>query len=189
MSISPFKLERYFAQHEFTAQYLLSPSDCESLALHDLLQLADPDSLTLWNELRLGYTESPGHPLLRAEVARLYRNMTPADVLIAAPEEAIFIAMQTLLKPGDQVVTMLPAYQSLYEIARSIGCEVTPWTLELGGDGWRLDLDRLERSLTDRTRLLVLNFPHNPTGYLPSRAEARCDRRDCPQAQSHHFLR
>lgn len=171
MSISPFKLERYFAQHEFTAKYLLSPSDCESLSLHELLQLADPDSSALWNELKLGYTESPGHPLLRAEVSRLYRNVTPDDVLIAVPEEAIFITMQTLLKPGDHVVTMFPAYQSLYEVARSIGCEVTPWALELGNDGWWLDLDRLERSLTDHTRLLVLNFPHNPTGYLPSRAE------------------
>jgi aspartate/methionine/tyrosine aminotransferase len=43
--------------------------------------------------------------------------------------------------------------------------------LELGTAGWQIDLDRLERSLTDRTRLLVLNFPHNPTGYLPSRGE------------------
>jgi aspartate/methionine/tyrosine aminotransferase len=171
MSISPFKLERYFAQHEFTAKYLLSPSDCESLSLRELLQLADPDSLTLWNELKLGYTESPGHPLLRAEVSRLYRNITPDDVLMAVPEEAIFIVMQTLLKPGDHVVTMFPAYQSLYEVARSMGCEVTPWTLELGDAGWQLDLDRLERSLTDHTRLLVLNFPHNPTGYLPSRRE------------------
>src|SRR5512137_1309605 len=122
MSISPFKLERYFAQHEFTAKYLLSASDCESLSLHELLQLADPDSLRLWNELKLGYTESPGHPLLRAEVSRLYRNITPDDVLIAVPEEAIFIAMQTLLKPGDHVVTLVPAYQSLYEIARALGC-------------------------------------------------------------------
>ena len=171
MSISPFKLERYFAQHEFTAKYLLSPSDCESLSMRELLQLADPDSLTLWNELKLGYTESPGHPLLRAEVARLYQNITPDDVLIAVPEEAIFIVMQTLLQPGDHVVTLVPAYQSLYEVARTIGCDVTLWSLELGAAGWRLDLDRLERSLTDRTRLLVLNFPHNPTGYLPSRGE------------------
>lgn len=171
MPIDPFKLERYFAQHEFTAKYLLSPSDCESLAVSELLQLADAETLTLWNELKLGYTESPGHPLLRAEVARLYQNITADDVLIAVPEEAIFIAMQTLLRPGDHVVTIFPAYQSLYEVARSMGCAVTPWALELGAEGWQIDLDRLEHSLTDRTRLLVLNFPHNPTGYLPTRGE------------------
>jgi aspartate/methionine/tyrosine aminotransferase len=91
--------------------------------------------------------------------------------MIAAPEEAIFIAMHTLLKPGDHVIAVFPAYQSLYEIARAIGCDVSAWTFELEADGWRLDLDQLEQSLTDHTRLLVLNFPHNPTGYLPSRHE------------------
>jgi aspartate/methionine/tyrosine aminotransferase len=48
---------------------------------------------------------------------------------------------------------------------------VTPWTFEPGSDGWRLDIDRLESSLTDRTRMLVLNFPHNPTGHVLSRRE------------------
>ena len=171
MQITPFKLERYFAQYEFKVKYLLSPSDCESLSMSELLRLADPDSLALWNELRLGYTESPGHPTLRAEVSRLYQTISPDDVVIAAPEEAIFVAMHTLLRPGDHVVCILPAYQSLYEIARAIGCDVTPWTLELGAEGWQLNLDQLECALTERTRLIVLNFPHNPTGCLPSRDE------------------
>lgn len=70
---APFKLERYFAQYEFKAKYLLSPSDCESLALNELLHLADADGLRLWNDLGLGYTESPGHPVLRKEIARMYR--------------------------------------------------------------------------------------------------------------------
>jgi aspartate/methionine/tyrosine aminotransferase len=168
MQISPFKLERYFAQYEFKVKYLLSPSDCESLSLRELLHMADPDSLALWDELRLGYTESPGHPLLRGEVARQYRTMAPEQVMMAAPEEAIFVAMHTLLHPGDEVIVLSPAYQSLYEIARAIGCRVTPWTVELGADGWRLDLSRLEHALTEHTRLLVINFPHNPTGYLPT---------------------
>jgi len=169
--INPFKLERYFAQYEFKVKYLLSPSDCEGLTLNELLQWADSASLALWNELKLSYTESPGHPMLRAEVSRLYQNIAPDDVMIAAPEEAIFIAMHALLKPGDHIITVFPAYQSLYEIARAIGCDVAMWRFELGRDGWRLDLSQLERNLTEHTRLLVLNFPHNPTGYLPSRHE------------------
>ena len=56
MPIGPFKLERYFAQYEFTAKYLLSPSDCESLSMRELLQFADSGTLALWNEFRLGYT-------------------------------------------------------------------------------------------------------------------------------------
>ena len=171
MQIAPFKLERYFAKYEFKVKYLLSPSDCESLSMRELLEMADADSLALWNDLRLSYTESSGHPALRSEVAQLYQKITPDNVVIAAPEEAILITLNALLKPGDRVVCLSPAYQSLYEIPRSIGCDVAMWRFELGKHGWRLDLNQLEELLTDQTRLLVLNFPHNPTGYLPTREE------------------
>jgi aspartate/methionine/tyrosine aminotransferase len=171
MSIQPFMLERYFAQYEFKVKYLLSSSDCESLSLDELLECAAPAARELWDGLKLGYTESQGHPLLRQEVASLYEYVPAENVLIAAPEELIFIAMQTLLQPGDEVITISPAYQSLHEIARSLGCKVTPWEVKAGPDGWRLDIDELERALNDRTRLVVINFPHNPTGYLPKRAD------------------
>ena len=171
MPINPFKLERYFAQYEFKTKYLLSSSDCESLSLTELLQMASPENLELWQGLKLGYTESSGHPLLRKEVSRLYARINPDQVVIAAPQEAIYIAMQTLLSPGDHVIAVSPAYQSLYEVARSIGCRLTPWKLEAGPDGWTLDLEHLERSITERTRLIVLNFPHNPTGHLIEHSE------------------
>ena len=171
MPLNPFKLERYFARYEFSVKYMLSASDCEGLAMADLLALAAPESQKLWQDLKLSYTESQGHPLLRAEVAGLYQHITPNDVVIAAPEEAIFIAMQALLKPGDHVIVVSPAYQSLFEIAASIGCRVTPWKLSPGAGGWRLDLAQLEQAITPQTRLLVVNFPNNPTGYLPARGD------------------
>ncbi|MFH1176919.1 MAG: aspartate aminotransferase, partial [Acidobacteriota bacterium] len=80
MKMRPFALERYFGRHEFTARVLLSSSDCESLSLEALLALAGPEGNRLWRELRLGYTESAGHPLLRAEIAGMYREVTPAGV-------------------------------------------------------------------------------------------------------------
>lgn len=171
MQINAFKLERYFAEYEFAVRYLLSASDCEALTLKEVLALADPEMRTSWDGLGLGYTESLGHPLLRAEVARLYERVPAEGILIAVPEEAIFIAMNVLLAPGDHVIVTYPAYQSLYELARALGCEVTPWTFAASGSSWQLDLEFLERSITPRTRLLVVNFPHNPTGYLPERAQ------------------
>lgn len=168
---APFKLERYFARYEFTVRHLLSASDCEGLRLAELLGLADAESRALWDRLGLGYTESQGHPRLRAEIASLYQAVRADDVLLAAPEEAIFLAMHTLLEPGDHVVALAPAYQSLAEVARAIGCEVTAWPIALRESGWRLDLDRLAASLTPRTRLLVINFPNNPTGLLPGRGD------------------
>ncbi len=169
MSLAPFKLERYFAEHEFTAKHLLSPSDCESMGLPELLTLADEETIGLWERLWLGYTESQGHPVLREEIARLYPGVPAEGVLIAAPEEAIFVLMHALLQPGDEIILTWPAYQSLEEVARSIGCNVIRWPLRVESGGWTLDADELNRLATGRTRLVVVNFPHNPTGYLPDR--------------------
>jgi aspartate/methionine/tyrosine aminotransferase len=168
--LPPFKLERYFAQYEFSVKYLLSASDCEALSVSELHALADADSRARWERLSLSYTESQGLPALREEIARMYPGLSPNDVLILAPEEGIYIAMRTLLAPGDHVISVFPAYQSLYELARSTGCTVTPWPVRPIEGGWALDVDELRRSITPRTRLLVVNAPHNPTGYLPSRA-------------------
>ena len=183
--ITPFKLERYFALHEFSARYLLSASDCESLTMTELLAMADEDSRERWMALSLGYTESLGLPALREEIARLYQNVPASGILTLTPEEGIFIAMQTLLKPGDHVICLFPGYQSLYEIARSMGCGVTPWALVNQGTAWQLDFQALEAALRPNTRLLVVNFPHNPTGFLPTHAEQQ---RIVDFARAHHLV-
>jgi aspartate/methionine/tyrosine aminotransferase len=169
--LRPFALERYFAAYEFAVDILLSASDCEALSLSALVDMADAETRGLWENLTLGYTESQGHPLLRGEIARLYETISPAEVLTAVPEEAIFIFMHTFLRPGDHVVAMFPGYQSLYALAEGLGCRVTRWPLRPAGETWALDLDALGDSLTDDTRLIVINFPHNPTGFLPQREQ------------------
>ena len=169
-NLRPFALERFFARHEFSARYLLSTSDCEGLAMADLVDGADFDLRRRWGELRLGYTESQGFPELREEVAGLYRRATPAEVLVAAPEEAIFLFMNSLLEPGDHVICTFPGYQSLYELAVSIGCEVTFWEPS-EADAWRFDPGSLADCLRPDTKLVVCNFPHNPTGALPPKRD------------------
>jgi aspartate/methionine/tyrosine aminotransferase len=170
MEIAPFQLERYFAKHEFSARYLLSSSDCESLSLKDLLGMADPELTRLWTDLKLGYTESSGHPLLRREIANMYQGTIEKDVLVVVPEEGIFLLMHALLEAGDHVVCTFPGYQSLYEVARSIGCEVSTWEPEEERE-WRFDVEELAQKMRANTRLVVVNFPHNPTGYMPSQKD------------------
>ena len=166
MKIKPFKLERYFAQYEFSSQYLLSSSDSQALAQRYILSLADAETEQLWHNLTLDYTESAGHPLLRCEIAKLYSSMSPDNVLVSAPEEGIFLALNSILDKGDHVICTFPGYQSLYEIASSIGCRVSLWQPEEEND-WRFNPDFLEKTIRPDTKLLVFNFPHNPTGYLP----------------------
>ncbi len=170
MPIETFALERYFARYEFSARYLLSSSDCESLSMAALLDTANHDLRQQWDNLKLGYTDSQGHPELRAAAASLYAGFQAEDILVAAPEEAIFLLMHALLAPGDHVVCTFPGYQSLYAVARSIGCRISFWTPE-ESQGWRFDPRQLEKRLENDTRLVVANFPHNPTGYLPPRED------------------
>jgi len=170
MHITPFKLERYFARYEFNTRYLLSSSDCDGLGIQELLGMADEECRVLWEELRLGYTESAGHPLLREEIAKHYTGIHAEDVLVAVPEEGILIAMQSLLQAGDHIICTFPGYQSLYQVAESLGCQVTRW-LPSEEQGWRFDPQFFEENLRANTRLLVINFPHNPTGCLPNRAD------------------
>ena len=165
MSIRQFQLERYFGPLEFQARYLLSSSDCETMSIGELLGLAGMPLAELAN-LRLGYTESQGDPALRKVIARFYPGLAANNILVTnAPEEAIFLAMQVLLKPGDRVVVQTPCYQSLSELAAYRGCTVEPWPMLETAGGWRVDLDHLAQLLTADTRLLVINTPHNPTGY------------------------
>lgn len=161
MKIKPFKLERYFAQHEFTTPYLLSCSDCEPLIQNELIDLADTESKKLWDNLVLAYTHSQGLPILREEIAKLYDKITANDIIIAAPEECIFLAMNMLIRKGDHVITTFPAYQSLYEIATSLKAHVSKW--EPNDDG-HFDIEELFSIANENTSLLILNFPHNPTG-------------------------
>lgn len=168
MPIPPFKLERYFAKYEFSARYLLSPSDCEPLAMTELLAYASEEHRALWDGLILGYTESQGHPQLLERIRGLYDGIAPEQVIEVVPEEGILIAMRTLLRPGDHVVAMRPAYQSLYQVAESMGCQVSAWTPR---PGWHFHPEDLEALITTNTKLLVVNFPHNPTGALASAQE------------------
>lgn len=163
MRIADFALERYFARWEFAVRHVLCASDVDALTLDELLALADDDARQRWRGLRLGYTESLGLPALRAEIAALYEGAPGDDVItFAGAEEGVFLTMHALLEPGDHAVVVTPAYQSLYEVARSVGAEVT--LVPLDARDWSLDVDAVLDAMASRTRVVAVNFPHSPTG-------------------------
>jgi len=170
----PFRLERYFAAHEFSAKHLLCTSDCETIAVRELLAL-ESDARERLLDLKLGYTETRGDPELRKDISRLYApdsGIGPDQIFVhAGAEEAILNFCLATLSPGDHVVVNFPCYQSLAEIPRALGCAVTPWPFDEGANRWRLDPDRLASLLRPKTRLVILNMPHNPTGALMSGQE------------------
>jgi aspartate/methionine/tyrosine aminotransferase len=170
MNLSPFKLERFFAKYEFSTRYLLCSSDCESMSVAELLAM-EPGAAEELQQIWLGYTESQGSPGLRAEICRLYRTIQPEQILVhTGAEEAIFLFMLAAFQPGDHVIVHAPAYQSLAEVARSTGCEVSSWRAR-EENGWALDFDELRQLRRDNTKGVIINTPHNPTGHLMSRAD------------------
>ena len=163
MRIADFALERYFARWEFAVKNVLCASDCEPLALAELLAMADDDARERWSALRLGYTESLGLPALREAIAGLYDGVRADDVItFAGAEEAVFLYMHAALSAGDHAVVVWPAYQSLHEVARSIGASVT--LVPLAPRDWSLDVDAVAAAMRPNTRVVVINFPHSPTG-------------------------
>jgi aspartate/methionine/tyrosine aminotransferase len=168
MQIADFALERYFARWEFHVKHVLCASDVEPMPLSELLATADEESRDRWKTLRLGYTESQGNPVLRAEIARLYELVAPEEIItFTGAEEGIFLAMHALLAAGDHAVVMWPAYQSLYEVARSVGASVT--LVPLDPRTWTVDPESLIAAIRPNTRVVVINLPHSPTGALATR--------------------
>lgn len=166
MTIPPFKLEEFWKKYEFTTPYLLCCSDAESWKLSELIELADAESKQLWESLSLGYTEPPGLPLLRKEISKLYSHIDSEQVMtFAGAEEGIYCAMRTLIEPGDHVIVIDPCYQSLKTLPESFGAHVTSIQLDFAKK-WKLELEELERAFLPNTKLLVLNYPHNPTGAI-----------------------
>lgn len=163
--MKPFALERFFAQHEFTVEVNACASDVEAPSMAEVIGWGSQETQQAWADLRLGYTEAPGHPRLREAIAGLYADdVTPDDVLVfAGAEEAIFAFASTELGPGDHAIVVWPSYQSLHEVARANGADVT--LLELRHeDGWALDVEALRGAMTPATKAVVINTPHNPTG-------------------------
>jgi aspartate/methionine/tyrosine aminotransferase len=158
-----FRLETYFSRWEFNARYNLAGSDAESMKVSDLLAMADADSRRIWDELRLSYTETSGSPVLRREIAQTFEQVTPEDILcFAGAEEGIYCAMTAMLEPDDHAIVVVPNYQSLEELPLSL-CDVTGVALD-AANGWALHLEEVRAALRPNTRLIVVNFPHNPTG-------------------------
>lgn len=171
MKLTDFDVERYFARYEFSAKYMLSSSDCDGFPMQYVLDQATEAELQQWQNLTLGYTESGGGHLLREAISNHYQQINPDEILVSSPGEANFILMNLLLTRGDEAICMRPMYQSLYQVAEDLGCKIRFWEPQEKRGQWSFPLETLEALITSKTKLIIVNFPHNPTGYSPSLRE------------------
>ena len=169
-----FELEVYFSKWEFTAEHHMTASDLESMALNDLLSMASDDDRSSFENLWLGYTPTWGSPELRQEIAKTYQAINAEDILcLAGAGEGLYALAKSMLTRDDHVIVPTPNYQSAETIPLTI-CDVTGVPMRtdtMKRGGWHLDIDDIKAAIRPNTKLISLNFPHNPTGYLMSRQE------------------
>lgn len=170
MKIARFETEHFFAKYEFNTPYQLCNSDCETMSIEALLELADV-SLTAFTQQTLGYTESQGNPELRQSIANTYQYCSPENIIVlATPVEGIYLTARALLNPGDEVIVLSPAYDALINMFEHVvgNQNVKKWNFHPSDNGWELRIEELSQLLSPKTKMIVVNFPHNPTGYIPS---------------------
>ncbi|MEM1075843.1 MAG: aminotransferase class I/II-fold pyridoxal phosphate-dependent enzyme [Pseudomonadota bacterium] len=163
MALPDFRLETHFSKWEFKARYHLTASDAQSMSLSELLEMATPEDRAGFEEMSLGYTETYGAPDLRAGIAKTFAAQASENILcFAGASEGIFAANSVLLDRDSHAIVVTPNYQS-HESLPSAFCDATAVPLE-EEDGWSLDIDRVASQVRLNTRLVTINFPHNPTG-------------------------
>ncbi len=156
-------LESWMRRYYFDTDIDIGSSGVQSFSLSDLRELlgltqAETDAIVFDDSQTLG------DPLLRDAIARRWGNGNAECVMAThGSNEAIYLILNALLKAGDEVVVLDPIYPQFFAIAESLGCSLKPWLLT-SEQNFEADIGELKRLISPRTRMVIVNFPHNPTG-------------------------
>ena len=163
MDVVLARLEEWMRRYYHRVDHDIGSSGVQDLTMAELqrlcgFELAELDPMVFHD------SESLGGRRLRSALADRWTEGDVDPVMVThGSSEAIYVAMHTLLEPGDEVVVVDPVYPQLYAIAEAMGCRITRWSLR-SGTGFAVDLDRLRALVGRGPRMVVVNFPHNPTG-------------------------
>lgn len=169
MKMKTFGVEQWMDEYETDATYNLGETCVSPLSLHALLSLTDTDEQTFTQKMlttRLTYGDIVGAPELRAGITQLYQNLNPENVVTThGAIGANSLVLTTLVDPDDEVVVVTPTYQQLQSIPETIGATVRLLALKPEND-YLPDIAQLKTLVNDKTKLIVLNNPDNPSGSL-----------------------
>ena len=156
-------LEIWFDEYQFEVDYDIGESGTKFLTVKEL----DIDL----NEVELRYGYHLGHPDLRKEIAKQYEGNSPDNVAVTTgASEANFAIIAHLVGPKDHLIVEHPTYPSLYQVARSLGRDLTLFKLDWDNE-FRPDMDKLRKLVKPNTKLISLTHPNNPTGSVITKAE------------------
>jgi aspartate/methionine/tyrosine aminotransferase len=168
-TFQPFAMERMMSKWENVVDYNLSESGVHPVTVRELV--SDPALVEELLTTELNYPQANGIIELREHISALYPGTTPDNVLVTVGcAEANYITLQTLLAAGDEMVVMLPNYMQIWGIAHNDGPRVKSFHLR-EEQGWAPDLDELNEAVSERTKLIAVCNPNNPTGYILTQEE------------------
>ncbi|MER7672500.1 capreomycidine synthase [Kitasatospora sp. NPDC096128] len=172
MQVDEALLEEWMRRYYFATEFDLGSSGVHPYTFAEVRALT---GLTHDEMDNVGFEDSWtfGGPDVRRAVADRFAGGAVDRVMVThGSSEAIFLSMCALLRAGDEVVVLDPAYQQLHGVATALGCTLRRWHLRFDR-GFRPDLDELRELVTRRTRMIVVNFPCNPTGSTLAPQEQR----------------
>lgn len=165
MRVPRFAMERMQSTYENLVDYNLSESGVHPMRVEDLIQ--DPADRAGVLAQELIYPQSNGTIELRERIAAMYPGATADHIEVTnGGSEANFVTMWHLIEPGDEIVSMVPNYGQTLGLAEGFGGVLRPWPMTLAADGrrWLVDLDGLKALVDQKTKLIIVCNPNNPTG-------------------------
>ena len=165
MKFPSFDLERIQSLYENSVEVNLTESGIEPLSLKELMNAEELEELL---NLPIGYGYTQGTPLLRKRISDLYDGFDENNVLVTSgSSEAIFLSAVLTVSEGDKVVMMTPNYLSFNGIAEALGAEVDYVSL-IKKEKWEWDINKLAEVVEDKTKVISICNPNNPTGSVLS---------------------
>jgi aspartate/methionine/tyrosine aminotransferase len=167
LKVDRFLVERFIGAYEHDVELNLAETCVNPFTLGEFLKLVGKENFfEELKETQLTYGFVDGFPDLREGIAKLYKNKKPENILTAGGAiSANFLVFYTLVEPGDTVISIFPAYQQLYSVAKSFGANVKLLKLR-EENNWLPNINELSELIDNKTKLIVLINPHNPTGSL-----------------------
>ncbi|MDO4561482.1 MAG: aminotransferase [bacterium] len=169
MKIATFKVEEWMNLNETKAKYNIAETCVDSVTLEELFRLAGRDRREFFEKLserRMTYGEIFGAAELKEAISGLYRTVGADGVVTThGAAGANHLTLYSLVEAGDAVVSVMPTYQQLYSIPESYGARVRVLKLQKT-EGFQPNLDRLRTLVNEKTKVICINNPNNPTGAL-----------------------
>ena len=167
MKIANFGVEEWLNVWENDAVYDIAGSSIASFTLEEIIKIGGKTQEEFFSDLlnkKMNYGWIEGSPEFKKQVSMLYKNISPEQILQTnGATGANFLALYSLIEPGDHVISLYPTYQQLYDIPRSLGAEVDLWHIR-EEKNWLPDLDELHKMIRPDTKMICINNANNPTG-------------------------